>query len=73
MSRVDDKYCGITILWSWDYRFWSWFTSHGVQSGYTGGLSVSKTDNTLQIIRSPSRVFDKIYHLGPLKIRIGIK
>lgn len=52
-----DVYCGIEILWSWDYRFWSWFCSHGVQ--------VATRVNG-------DRVFNKIYHIGPLKLLIGV-
>lgn len=54
---MSDKYCGVKLLWSSDYRFWSWFTSHGVYEATN-----SKGE----------RIFAKIYHLGPLKLFIGV-
>jgi hypothetical protein len=56
-----DYYCGVKLLWSWDYRFWSWFTFHGVYAAYMNGKN-----------ETPDRLFDKIYHLGPLKIKVGV-
>lgn len=73
-----DSYCGIRILWSWDYRFWSWFNSHGIESAYYGAEHAPHNCYNCgkylgyRTVKAANRVYDKVYHLGPLKIWIGV-
>lgn len=53
-----DLNIGVTFLWNWDRRFWAWFDWHGIQSGYAN---------------NGDRIFDTVYHLGPFKVKFGVK
>lgn len=69
----NDLWIGFKILWSWNPRFWAWFASHGIQSAYVGGEYVYDFRCNHQVmIKAPQRVFDTIYHFGPLKIKFGV-
>lgn len=67
------RYVGVRLLWDWNYRFWAWFTWHGIQSAYTSGrYDYDFKCNHHVMIQAPDRVYDVVYHLGPLKIKIGV-
>lgn len=69
-----DRFIGMKLLWSWDWRFWSWFTWHGIQSGYTSGeYRYVHECRHHEMVKAPDRIFDVVYHLGPLKLMVGVR